>query len=514
MSRIEFDGKGTPIPALALPPFGGESDLPSTVLTFNENADFPVAEYITLGFTHFEAWCVGAAGGRGGDATDHYTFLSKRETRTVPQDVWNLARELAVFDDYWEQNSDYHSWYYNYPYFFTPSQWPPGYVAAPAWPPGVYPPPVVNRLYTGRDTAWYGEWPYILPYDGTTFRASDIIRFNIDRLNALGITIPPSMDFTYLQIFDMLHPVHSMQFITWNGAILIPEIKSMGGGGGGGGFHKVVGALDDLPESIPVVVGKEGTDAGYAQVQQLGSWTPEPQYSSYYGGGVHGIHAARAAEIHNFLRPYLNSYPNPTTFSGNPQKGQDGGVSSFGDVAQASGGQGGEPGMVWDGSKFINKGHGGAGGIGGRLEAGGGAAGSIAEGVNGADGIWLPETGIGQGGGGGKGGLPTESGGGYYGQPSGIKQHPATAGGQGSYSFGDTTVYGQRQFRQPWTYIKPVVSYPSENITYVPTVDTNYLVTAGGGGGARPFPTVKVGSRAVGYSPNGIVIVRLTKITS
>ena len=513
MSRITFDGKGVPIPDLALPPFGGESDIPPTVLTFTESIEFSVADYRTLGFTHYEAWCVGGAGGRGGDGSDNHSLLREKATRSVPQDVWNLRRELANYADYWEQYAKQNSTLNQFDYWR-------------------YRPPLLNRVYVAARAPAPGQprWDtdsslYLEAPAGDFKRYLEITGdhgFRLREERETGLYEPwitwGETGITYLQLFEMANPSHLMEVTTWKGALLIPEIQGMGGGGGGGGLHKVTGSLDEFPDLVPIVVGKAGADAGYSQTKQLGPWTPEPTTSdrSFYSG-VNGStpYDVRVAELEAFFRDYLYGYPEPkTTFPGNPVKGQDGGASSFADVAQASGGKGGEPGMVWDGTKFVVKGHGGAGGIGGQLEAGGGAAGSVAESVNGADGTWLPETGIGKGGGGGKGGRPSNL---VYvpppGTPSSTQSPLATAGGQGSYSFSDTSVYGQRQFRQPWTYLKPVISYPSETVSFVPTVDTANLVTAGGGGGARPFPTVKVGSRAVGYSPNGVVILRLVKIT-
>lgn len=262
------------------------------------------------------------------------------------------------------------------------------------------------------------------------------------------------------------------------------------------------GMLSDLPDLVAVVVGKGGADAGIAQVKQLGSWTPLPP--PYTRSTYYDPYFTRRDEINEWLWYYTHSYPEPTTFAGNPQPGQAGGTSSFGDVANASGGEGGGPGMIWDGAKFVRKGNGGNGGAGERIAPGGGGLGSTTVGVNGSDGIWRPETGIGEGGGGGKaagetpppgGGYVIGGGGGYYGTPTPPPPLPS-AGGRGSYSYADTSVYGQRQFRQLWEY----------STTYNP------VYVAGGGGGARPGKNLKHGSRAVGFSPDGVVVLRLSQI--
>jgi hypothetical protein len=443
MSRIEFGGQGFPIPPLALPPFGSDSDIAPTVLTFTANTDFPVVDYISLGFTHFEVWCVGGAGGRGGDATSNHIFAIEEVRRPVPQDIWNLYLEYIRITDY-----------------FTSGEW--------------------DHLY------FYGP----------------------------SAELPNNGLITIVQHTEFYNPTHLMDFKTYKQVVLNPSYEGLGGGGGGGGFQKAIGLLADLPDVVPIVVGQAGTDAGYGQIKQNGSWAPDmpgipyPNWESDADPTLKRLH-----ELSNFFHTYLNTYPLPHPSFSNPQPGGNGGASSFaGEICQASGGEGGDPGMVWDGTKFVVDGDGGDGGIGGRSDLGGGALGSVATGVNGADGGWLPETGIGAGGGGGKGGRVIR----VSSFPIGTFTytiHLATASGQGSYSFADTTVYGQRQFRQPLTYMKPVTVPKSGVFTFVLTVESNYLVTPGGGGGARPLPNTKVGGRGVGYSPNGIVVLRLVKIT-
>lgn len=449
MSRIEFDGQGTPIPKYALPPFGAESDLPTTVLTFTANTNFSVSDYVSLGFTHYEVWCVGGAGGRGGDSTDQILWADTSVRRPVPLSVWNLHLELVRITDY-----------------FTASEW--------------------DHIYS------FGPNP-AMPNNGLM---------------------------TMVQYEEYINPTHLLTFRVFSPVELAPDMKGMGGGGGGGGFQKVSGVLADLPGVVPIVVGKGGIDAGYGQVKQNGTWTPDifgdPTLSLFTTRSTTAAYPlGRQNELYNYFDNYLNSYPTPHRSFSNPQKGQDGGASTFaGTVCQASGGIGGDPGMRWNGTSFVPDGDGGAGGIGGSSTAGGGASGSSAEGVNGSDGIWYPDTGIGSGGGGGKGGRAST--GGYY-TSQGIwiplVQHLATAGGQGSYSFGDTTVYGQRQFRQPWSYLKPLTVPGSGVYTYQSVIDTANLIVPGGGGGARPLPTLKYGGHVSGYSPDGIVVIRLAKIT-
>lgn len=493
MPRIEFDGEGLPIPTIALPPFGSDSDLSPTVLTFTEDADFSVVDYMALGFTHFEAWCVGAAGGRGGDSTyadqtlnpapEQFQFVYAVEevNRPVPLSVWNLALEAESYDDYAQQASDnFH---------------------------GLGPAPVLNRVYHPEDYRWsfiiqsliWPTWPGSSPAW-------------VDAWSG-----------TYKDAVNLSNPNRLLRFRTIRQIAIQPSNSGMGGGGGGGGLHKVVGALSDLSSVEPIVVGKVGADAGYGQVRSPGIFEPTIAGAdfSYWTGSPIPPYTARQAELAAYFVAYLNSYPLPHVSYFDPQPGENGGTSSFGDVCQASGGEGGAPGRIWDAatSKFILKGEGGDGGVGGSLVAGGGGAGSVAEGVNGFDGIWHPETGIGGGGGGGKGGRASEGGlvgGGLLGSSSPVINHLATAGGQGSYSFADTSVYGARQFRQAWVYVQKLNVFANGLRTGVFTEElhtTTQLIIPGTGGGARPFPNMKYGGRGSGFSPDGIVILRLTQIT-
>lgn len=556
MPRITFDGKGDPVPSLALPAVGSDDNVAPTVLTFTESTDFPVADYRALGFTHYEVAVVGAAGGRGGDSSSQKFWVQERVSTPVPQYIWDLVRERAVLADYLIQASMYHA---------PAETLPPGGVNGPGISPtGPYRdyavPPEMNKVYK----AW--KYPVFTPGENCWFtdirddtvdpaylRWRDIVEGEFHKQLAVSSSSQTSQTpywdgqrwwgFTewtfsqvrYVDLFEAAHPNHLMTFVTFKEMLLVSTIEGMGGAGGGGGMQKTAGALEDLPDTVSIMVGEAGADAPYGQVVQNGMWTPGLADISlsdkavsvpgpflgglpYIGSGVYDAQLGRIAEIEAYLKDYIISYPEPHSSFSNPVKGQDGGTTSFGTVAEASGGVGGEPGMVWDAptNKFKIKGHGGAGGLGDRSEAGGGGAGSVAEGVNGADGTWIPETGIGGGGGGGKGGNPP-TGGGFDPRTgaliSPLVRHDATAGGQGSFSFADTSVYGQRQFRQPWSYLRITGGYPVGPVVLTPVVSQSNLVTPGGGGGARPLTNLKVGSRATGYSPDGVVVLRLVTIT-
>jgi len=172
------------------------------------------------------------------------------------------------------------------------------------------------------------------------------------------------------------------------------QVRSYGGAGGGGGLHRVRGVLSALPAACPVVVGVGGN-------------------------------------------PGLDHVSDPALTT----DGEDGGYSSFnGNTARASGGQGGRK-VATNSVTVSSQANGGAGGIGDRILAGGGAVGGVAgtptatgpgtPGTAGADGSW--DGIIGEGGGGGAGGVGT-----YL----GVTANAATAGGRGSFDPGDTSVYG------------------------------------------------------------------------
>ena len=222
-------------------------------------------------------------------------------------------------------------------------------------------------------------------------------------------------------------------------------VRSTGGAGGGGGLHRVQGLLSALPDVCEVVVGS---------------------------GGTFGIeHPSDPAQTTN---------------------GGDGGYSSFNDTTcQASGGSGGL--RVQSNSTSIpTDANGGNGGSGGSKIAGDGSFGGIFNGTAGLDGDW--DGVIGQGGGGGAGGVAT------YGSPP-IVYITATAGGQGSYNLGDLSVYG------------PGHSSSTDAASGAPNV------APGGAGGAKAAPinglTVCLhGSSASHHASGdpGFVVIRLTAV--
>lgn len=267
-----------------------------------------------------------------------------------------------------------------------------------------------------------------------------------------------------------------------------------GGAGGGGGMHIVSGLLADLGDISTIVVGQAGADA--------------PDLPAAYD--VYGI-----------------SYNDHGLDVGIP--GADGSHSAFGTLVKASGGKGGKITKAVISSNTETSwrpgGDGGDGGIGGSIVAGGGAAGGSSQDLgvasdprhhnwamlDGEQGFW--DGIIGEGGGGGAG----FTGGGFgVGQDAAwIPELPtvghgvlsvhdldSTNGGRGSFSYADSSKHGAKQAKPT-----KVLSTAPFNI-YFPRTINNIL--PGGGGGARPTPLAKYGSRSDGYSPNGVVIVKLS----
>ncbi len=218
-------------------------------------------------------------------------------------------------------------------------------------------------------------------------------------------------------------------------------IKNYGGEGGGGGYQRVRGLLSALPSSCPVIVGLSGS-------------------------------------------PGANHVSNPASTT----DGGDGGYSTFNTTTcRASGGKGGKRAQS-NSLTVTTQAHGGDGGIGNRIIAGGGAAGGTAgtptatgpgtPGVSGVDGTIFNN--IGKGGGGGAGGVGTYA---------GVTCNAGTAGGRGSYNPGDTSVYG-----------------PGGG----PYNDPNVGVIPGDASGAKAAPLNGLPT-VYGKSHNqGVVIVRLT----
>jgi hypothetical protein len=463
--RIQLAGLGEPIPGIALPDPNISGDRPSQTLVLENGSNFEKAQWVDVGYTHYEVWCVGAAGGRGG-GVGRPEWAKLWSKPSMPSNIWELYKEQKVLI------SESGLQYVNYDGTWWHESGP--LIATPGW-------------YPGR--------PDLFPYGATDYWVhwADYLYPNRDDLTSTTWQSPFLFEEMDLQAFGL--------------GVILPF--SLGGGGGGGGLHVVSGDLASLPDACPVVVGQAGVDSGPGQIRVNGPWTPvksdfitllAADYS-HMTGYNHRLYAQITPVIEDWANQFPGGFP---TFLP-PQPGGDGGASSFGgDICQASGGKGGKPAVKWETGIRKTDGDGGAGGIGGQLTAGGGAAGSIDSAKPGSEGNWLPDIGIGKGGGGGKGGVEQSS--------SGAPKKDATNGGRGAMSYADTSIYGRGEVKTALVTRSFRNDYTTGTIEWNPPVTTNKLFIPGGGGGARAMGKFFSGSRAPGYSPNGLVLIRLVKV--
>lgn len=350
MSRIEFAGRGFPIPEIALPDPNLSSDLPVQSLELVDGAPFQKASWASLGYTHYEVWCIGGVGGRGAPVWGGVEWTKTITREVAPPDVW--ARVLASY-----QNSANNSFYTQYT-----GQSPPG---------TPYPGVGVIMWEVDPVSGWI-HW--ILTPEGLAQVQNPTHEFDVTTYHN-----PPRIRGGGTPIY-----LQSGQLV--NNDPLLDSGGVLGGAGGGGGLHVVSGELADLPDSVPISVGAAGIDASAAQDTSSGLVTP---YT--YGADPSG-----------FNDPWFFRYDGPMASFPPGTPGGDGGTSSFGDIAQASGGKGGGPAIVWiNGARYFVA-SGGDGGSGDRVAAGGGAAGSTSA-ATGQAGSW--DGTVGKGGGGGRGGM-------------------------------------------------------------------------------------------------------------
>jgi len=432
MSRLLLAGYGDPIPTISLPDPNASGERPTVELLLEDGVPFVKEAYTSLGYTHYEVWCIGGAGGLGGSVGGGIVFPTAHTYEVASPADWNAhLAQLAYWDSQLNPPKNFYTDYYTTVYI-------PG---NPNYPVGGVP---------GVD---YG-WP-----------------------------------FTHAQYVEYYNPTHLLPVYTYKTPYMSPSASAIGGGGGGGGMHVAAGELEELPEECPVLVGQAGVDAGYGQTQVDGPLTPSP-YQSYIPDTQE-----------RYPEPHPSFYP--------PALGGDGGASAFGDICRASGGKGGNPAVKWVGGVLVEDRAGGAGGVGDRLEAGGGAAGSNNT-ANGLDGTWNGV--IGQGGGGGRGGKNVPSTG-HSGAPiTPGSTTPPTRGGKGSFSYIDTTVYGKGQETSAWVDIRRTYDYNTGELIEEVVVPSQIIVVPGGGGGARAKRKLPYGSDALTYSDKGVVLLRLMKL--
>lgn len=310
--RVWLGGSGDPIPEIALPD-ASMGDVVPIILEPDNGELFKPLDYTALGYTYYEAWCVGAAGGEGGEATDRCGWI-KGEPYTH-----------VMTDSEWAQ---YIAWNFSLPFY-----------------------QVLVRSYPTT-------WAYMTGVQYAEYMS-------------------PGRQIIY-------NP-HTDPYFTerYTGPVT-------GGAGGGGGLQVVLGRLDELPDEVLCTIGQAGADGARGYENDPDGWDPVPEYPQ---------HSWRDIDV----------YPDPHPILPIPTEGEDGGASSFGEICMASGGKGGNSAVFFRAPHLgvrqkAYDGQGGDGGIGGSLEAGGGAKGAAPVHEHGKDGRWDPITRIGSGGGGGRGG--------------------------------------------------------------------------------------------------------------
>jgi len=214
MSRIEFGGYGGPIPDIAIPDPNLSSDLPIQVLELVDGVPFAKADWVALGYTHYEVWCIGGAGGLGG-LPGYPLFPNQFFTEAMPPDVWAAHLEaMRIYDLQLYPPMDFDAIDYRFSYV------EPG---NPNYPPGGVP---------GMDYGW--------PHSHRQWEEHN----NPGHIGSVTLTHPP---------------------------VMVPAGAAYPGGGGGGGLHVMSGELADLPDSVPVEVGAAGVDAEPGQIQVNGA---------------------------------------------------------------------------------------------------------------------------------------------------------------------------------------------------------------------------------------------------
>lgn len=557
MTRFQFGGYGTPIPESAdvgaLDPHI-HPDLPVQSFVLVDGDVFRKVDWASLGYTNYEVWCVGGAGGQGGNASRKYYWqedvtpetidpanpLASFSSNPMPADVFTAWKEMLLYTP-WTGYQGITG--YNYPgAWTTEAQYRAHYFQDSVWhvpAPGEKLPPVGSREY--EDYRLFGGWNIYTSYY-TFDQYANFVASHADWLYN---------GWEYWKAHQSLPHVGFRRYMGL--PMLINDGSAIGGAGGGGGVQVVSGLLEDLPDAIPVSVGQGGTPGLLGHIASNGPFTPATSMLPVLGQDPQ----RENAELINpqlweaTYRGWTDNYPLPhPTFVG-PGSGQDGGPSSFGDICMASGGKGGSPATTWIAGKLHFAGQGGEGGKGGTLVAGGGGAGGYTEvyGQSGQAELTAPRAGkdgtwdghIGTGGGGGAGGGSEKD---YkylyvladgstknvrplYGQYSTwpyILSRDASGGGKGAYSKLDTSVYGEAGFIEPLdtpTVYGGAITHGAliGGVPYYPVQDTPTPMRSifpAPGGGARVNRKYRVGSwrskHDSNWSPDGLVLLRLIRV--
>jgi hypothetical protein len=205
------------MPDIAIPDPHLSDHLPTQVLELTE--DFAKADWMALGYTHYEVWCIGAAGGLGGGVLSDPIWATKFYLLSAPSDIWAGHLAALVQGDAY-LGKKFYSDYYTTIFSSVPLSMPHGYLslASPA-------------------TGYTGGYAY---------------------------------DVTHYQAEEHYNPSHLLGVQEYMSVFARQTGDAFGGAGGGGGLHVVSGELEDLPEVCEVVVGQVGTDGDPGQIKANG----------------------------------------------------------------------------------------------------------------------------------------------------------------------------------------------------------------------------------------------------
>lgn len=345
MSRIEFGGHEGSMPDIAIPDPHLSENLPTQILELANDVPFKKADLMGLGYTHYEVWCVGAAGGLGGGVFGEVSWPMVLSTEPAPPDIWNsYLAQMEAFDLHLVPPKRFYVDYYQAVITANPTVFPAGYLSV-AGPPG----------YTG---GYFYE-------------------------------------LTHYQAIEYYNPQHLLSVQTYYPPFSTQSPGAFGGAGGGGGLHVVSGALADLPDECAVVVGTVGADADAGQIKTNGLWVP-PRPVSDLSNPVVAWATRYSGAPKSYAPPQAGGDGGASSFGGDicqasGGKGGHGAVIWVDDALMVDGG-GGEGGV---GGRSI-PGGGAAGGLPRELVYNPDLK------ISGQNGTW--DGTVGQGGGGGRGG--------------------------------------------------------------------------------------------------------------
>ena len=99
MSRLLLAGQGGPIPTISLPDPNSSSERPTVELLLENGVSFEKVAYTSLGYTHYEVWCVGGSGGLGGSDGGQIVFPIAHTYEVASPAVWTAhLASLAYWD--------------------------------------------------------------------------------------------------------------------------------------------------------------------------------------------------------------------------------------------------------------------------------------------------------------------------------------------------------------------------------------------------------------------------------